>query len=175
MIKCIRQEYESIFEDGSGKMSVNRLKVNEYLGMTLYYNVHGQVRIMMLSYIEEIITDFDKAYPKGKVTKSSAAPNNIFVENEYYKKMDQEKVVEFHDIVAKNCYATKRPKPDTCTAISFLTRRVWAPGEEDWSKLVHLMQYLRGTSKLSLTLIANVSGILKCWFDALFAVHTNIQ
>ena len=54
-------------------------KVHEYLGMTLDYTVFGQVNIPMLSYIEEIITAFDKAYPKGKGSKSSAATNNIFV------------------------------------------------------------------------------------------------
>ena len=43
MIKWLRQEYESIFEDGSGKMTVSRGKVHKYLGMTLYYTVRGQV------------------------------------------------------------------------------------------------------------------------------------
>ena len=51
MIKWLQQEYESIFEDGSGKMSVRRGKVHEYLGITLDYTVHGQVRITMFSYI----------------------------------------------------------------------------------------------------------------------------
>ena len=36
MIKCLHQEYEGIFEDGSGKMSVSRGKIHEYLGMTKY-------------------------------------------------------------------------------------------------------------------------------------------
>ena len=49
--------------------------------MTLYYTVHGQVRIPMLSYIKEIIATFDKAYTKGKGTKSRDAPNNIFEVN----------------------------------------------------------------------------------------------
>ena len=37
MIKWFRQEYDTIFEDRSGKMSVSRGKVHEYLGMTLEY------------------------------------------------------------------------------------------------------------------------------------------
>ena len=68
MIKCIFQEYESIFENGSGKMSVIRGKVCEYLGMILYYNVRVQVRITMLSYIDEILTTFNKSDTKGKGT-----------------------------------------------------------------------------------------------------------
>jgi hypothetical protein len=35
MITWLKQEYESIFEDGSGKMQVSRGKVHKYLGMTL--------------------------------------------------------------------------------------------------------------------------------------------
>ena len=80
--------------------------------------------------------------------KSSAAPNNLFVVNKYYKKLDQEKVVEFHNIEPKTLYDTKRARPDTCTAIKFLTTRVQAADEDDWEKLVHMMQYLRGTSNL---------------------------
>ena len=60
---------------------MSRGKVHESLVLTLDYNVRGQVRIVMLGYIEDIITNFDKAYPKSKGTKSSASPGNIFVVN----------------------------------------------------------------------------------------------
>ena len=89
MIKCILQEYDSIFEDGSGNMSESWGKVHEYLGITLYYTVNGKLRITMFSYIEEILTAFDKEDPKGKVAKSSSAPNNIFVVNEDCRKLDK--------------------------------------------------------------------------------------
>jgi len=65
LIQWLRQEYESIFEDGSGKMTVNRGKVHNYLGMTLDYSVPGQVKISMQQYIDEILEAFDKAEPKG--------------------------------------------------------------------------------------------------------------
>ena len=155
-------------------MSVSQGKIHEYLLMILYYTVRGQVSITMLSYIEEIITAFDKSYPKGKGTKSSSAPNNIFVVNEGCKKLDQEKVVEFHNILAKILYATKSSRPDTCTDIAFMTTRLRAPNEENCFQLVHMMQYLRVTGKLSMTLGANGSGILKWWVDASFAVHPNM-
>jgi hypothetical protein len=61
MIEYIRQEYESIFEDGSGAMTVSRGKIHKYLGMTLDCTVHGQVKITMFDYVDEIITAFDKA------------------------------------------------------------------------------------------------------------------
>jgi hypothetical protein len=81
MIKWLRQEYESIFEDGSGEMIVSRGKVHTYLGMTLDYTVRGQVKITMIGYVDEILIAFDKADPKGCGTKSSAAPDNLFKTN----------------------------------------------------------------------------------------------
>jgi hypothetical protein len=47
MIDYLRQEYESIFENGYGAMTVSRGKIHKYLGMTLDYTVHGQVKITM--------------------------------------------------------------------------------------------------------------------------------
>jgi hypothetical protein len=175
MIKWLRQEYESIFEDGSGEMMVSRGKVHTYLGMTLDYTVRGQVKITMLGYVDEILTAFDKADPKGRGTKTSAASENLFKIDEDCEKLPPNKAVEFHNLVAKTLYATKRARPDTCTAIAFLTTRVRAPDKDDWTKLVHLMKYLRGTRTLPLILSANGSGILKWWVDASFAVHPNMR
>jgi hypothetical protein len=47
MIKYLRQEYKSIFEEGSGEMVVSRGKIHDYLGMTLDYTVRGQAKITM--------------------------------------------------------------------------------------------------------------------------------
>jgi hypothetical protein len=41
MIDWLIQEYESIFEDGSGKMTVSGGKLHTYLGMTLDYTTRG--------------------------------------------------------------------------------------------------------------------------------------
>ena len=53
MIKWLRQEYERIFEDGSGEMTVSRGKVHKYLGMTLDYTVRGQVQITMIDLLDK--------------------------------------------------------------------------------------------------------------------------
>jgi hypothetical protein len=83
--------------------------------------------------------------------------------------------VEFHNLVSKTLHATKRARPDTCTAITFLTTRVREPDKDDWTKLVHLMRYIRGTRTMPLIISANGSGILKWWVDASFKVHTNMR
>jgi hypothetical protein len=174
MIGYLRQEYESIFEDGSGAMTVSRGKIHKYLGMTLDYSVSGQVKITMLDYVNEILAAFDKAEPKGGCRKTSAAPDSLLKVNEDCEKLAQAKAVEFHNLVAKILYATKRARPDTCTAIAFLTMRVREPDKDDWTKLVHLMIYIRGTRTMPLILSANGSGILKWWVDASFDVHPNM-
>jgi hypothetical protein len=165
IIDWLCQEYKSIFEDGSGKMTVSRGRVHKYLGMTLDYTALGRVNISMFDYIDEIINAFDKAEPKGGGTKSSAAPDNLFKVDEDCEKLPPEKAVEFHNLVAKTLYATKQARPDICTAIAFLTMRVQAPDKDDWNKLTHLMKYLRGTCMLPLILNANRTDILEWWVD----------
>jgi hypothetical protein len=147
MIEYLRQEYESIFEYGAGAMTVSRGKIHTYLSMTLEYNDRCQVKITMFDYVDEILTAFDKAEPKDGGTKTSAAPDRIFKVDENCEKLKQDKAVEFHNLVAKTLYSTKRARPDTCTAIAFLTTRVRAPDKDDWNKLVHLMRYIKGIAR----------------------------
>jgi hypothetical protein len=174
-VAWLRQEYESVFEDGSGKMTVHRGKVLKYLGMTLDYTVDGQVKISMDDYVEEILAAFEAAEPTNHGVKTSAAPSNLFLVDEDCKKLNPERAKVFHNLVAKTLYMTKRARPDTCTAIAFLTTRVRAPDKDDWAKLCHLMQYLRGTKKLPLTLSAEKCGILKWYVDGAFANHPDMR
>ena len=66
-------------------MAVHRGKVLKYLGMTLDYNVAGQVTISMHDYVEEILSAFEKVDPKSNGTKTSAAPENLFTVDEDYE------------------------------------------------------------------------------------------
>jgi hypothetical protein len=92
----------------------------------------------MFDYVDEIINAFDKAEPKGGGTKSNAAPDHLFKVDKDREKLTPEQAVEFHNLVAKTLYATKRARPDTCTAIAFLMTRVRAPNKDDWNKVTHL-------------------------------------
>ena len=51
-ITCINQEYESIFEDGSGEMTVHQGKFHNYLGMKMDYTEGGNVKVIMIYYID---------------------------------------------------------------------------------------------------------------------------
>jgi hypothetical protein len=84
----------------------------------------------MFDYVNNILAAFDKAKPKGGGTKSSAALNSIFKVDEDCEKLEQDKDVEFHNVLAKTLHVTKRAMPDTCTAITFLTTRIPASDKD---------------------------------------------
>jgi hypothetical protein len=71
MIQWLRTNYESIFEDGSGKMKVSRGKIHEYLGMTLHFTTAGIVRVTMFKFIDGIIETFSRF--DSVILKSTAA------------------------------------------------------------------------------------------------------
>jgi hypothetical protein len=60
----------------------------------------------MLDYVDKIIDAFDKAEPKGGVTASSAAPDDLLKVDEDCEKLCPEMAVEFHHLVAKTLLAT---------------------------------------------------------------------
>jgi len=184
-IKWLRRDYESIFEDGSGAMTVHRGRVHKYLGMTIDYSSKGLAKITMVDYVKDIISAWDNAaeeYAGGfKIMvrkcsgKPTAAPSNLFVVDEECVKLVEAQKAAFHNIVAKALYVAKRARPNIAVAISFLTTRVRNPDIQDWAKLRHLMEYLRNTIEMPLILGATSGGVLHWYVDAAFAVHPNMR
>ena len=123
-IGVLREEYQSILEDGYSIIQLNRGKVQKYLGVILDYYTVVQVKITMLDCIDELLNTFAKSVPRVGGTKSIAAPDIIFNVNKDCKKLNVTQAVEFHHLVAKIIFDTKRARPDTCTAISFIATRV---------------------------------------------------
>ena len=77
--------------------------------------------------------------------------------------------------MAQVLFTTKCARPDTGTAVSFLTTIVRVPDQDDWLKLAHLMMYIRGTLDLPLTLSDNGTGMLKWYVDESYVVHPNMR
>ena len=182
-IDWLKAEYESIFEDGSGEMKVHRGKVHKYLGMSLDFTNKGQCIVTMNDYLAEIVVAYDSAIaehndgflPVTKQRYETPAPDNLFTVNEDCEKLPKEMAADFHTIVAKMLYVTKRARPDTCLSVAFLTTRVRAPDRDDWEKLRHLMEYLRKDNVRPLVLGADNDGLLMWYVDASFAVHPNMR
>ena len=183
-IEWLRHDYESIF-DGSGAMKVARGKKHKYLGMDIDFSVKGIVKISMCDYVKEIIDAWDKVKSADngfqqvvshkKKCKSCAAPEDLFKIDKDSEKLASSHSTSFHNLVAKTLFVMKRARPDTSTAIAFLMTRVREPNVDDWRKLGHLMEYMRGTAEMSLLLIANASETLEWYVDASFAVHPNMR
>ena len=72
-------------------------------------------------------------------------------------------------------FSTKISRPDTGTAISYLTKRVREPDQSDWLNMVHIFKYVRGTKYQSLILSTDNSVILKWYIDGSHAVHPNMR
>ena len=140
----------------------------------------------MIDYVDEIVAAYEKAsselddgftlvFKKGNRSKSSAAPDDLFVVDEDGEKLSEEGLMAFYHLVAKTLYISKCARPDVSTAaIAFLT--IKAPNIADWRKLSHLMEeYLKVERLWLLILSTNGSGVLMWYFDASFAVHPNMH
>jgi hypothetical protein len=95
----------------------------------------------------------------------------LFTVGEDCEKLSEGAAADFHTIVAKTLYVTKRARPETCLAIAFLTTRVRAPNTDDWEKPGHHM----GDCDQPLILGAENKELLMWYIDALFAVHPNMR
>jgi hypothetical protein len=109
-------------------------------------------------------------------TAMSPAPNHLFdVNNDNPTKLDKETSDMFHHNVAKLLFLCNQARPDIQTVVPFLTKRVKGPNTDDYKKLRRVMQYLRGTFDMPLTLEADDTHVVKWWTDASFAVHLDMK
>jgi len=165
---------KDIYEDPEiGMMTVNRGKRHEYLGMWLDYSTPGKVKIDMKDYVEKMINEFSYELPERNV--NSPAAKHLFDVQENARKLDKAMAEEFHTMVAKALFLCKRARPDIQVAVAFLTTRVQESDEDDWKKLLRLLQYLNTTKDLVLTLEADKCNIIKWYVDASFGVHDDLR
>ena len=143
-------------------MNIHQGKIQNYLRMTLEYNEGGTVKLSMIYYINEVISEFDKEEPRGRRIKTSAASEDLCKVDKDYDKLSTDKAKMLHNIVAKILYIANQARPDTCTVVAFLKTRVREPNKYDWLKLVHIMNYIRGERYLPLIISANGSGFQSC-------------
>lgn len=153
-------------------LKVHRGKIHEYLGMTLDFSHKGKVRISMDDYIDRMV---DEAPAEFDGVAPTPAAKHLFVVSDEAPNLDKDQAAKFHHIVAKALFLCKRSRPDIQLAVGFLCTRVREPDEDDWKKLRRVIQYLRGSSRLCLTLEADKSHIIKWWIDAAFAVHEDMR
>ena len=95
---------------------------------------------------------------------ATPASNHLFEicdDNNAYQFLTPELSEEFHHLVAKTLFLSKRALPGLQTAVPFLTIRVKSPKNDDWKEISKLMKYLQETRYLHFILEDNDSGVLK--------------
>ena len=101
-------------------MEVHRGRIHKYLGMSLEFSINGQGCVTMHDYLDGILEAFDltvKEHGDGYLTvrkrrsKTSAAPDKLFVVNKDCEKVSEAASEAFHMVVTKTLYFTKRARP----------------------------------------------------------------
>ena len=123
-----------------------RGKKHDYLGMIIDFTEQGKVIIDMVKYVEPMVEDFPVKI--SKASKTPAAENLLDIGTG--KLLDKGKSEAYHTTVAKGLFLCKRSRPDIQPTIAVLSTRAKSPTESDWKKLIRMLEYLKGTSKLCL-------------------------
>jgi len=118
-------------EEKFGKMTVNRGKSHDFLGMNIDFLEDKTVTVGMKEHIKGAIADFPEDIIRNAATP---AAKYLFETNDDDEKLSPELADKFHRIVAKLLYVTKRARVDILLAsIAFLCTRVADPDVHDWN------------------------------------------
>jgi len=156
-----------------GAVKATRGKVHDYLGMKFDFTEKGKVKIDMVDYMSSMVDDFSTKLSPTDVAPTPAG-EDLFSEGKG-PKLDRQRTEEFHTVVAKGLFASKRARPDIAPTIAVLATRVKSPDEDDWKKLIRLLKYINGTRKDVLILSADDLRVLKWYVDSAFAVHPDFK
>jgi hypothetical protein len=158
--------------DDLGHVKVVRGKVHDYLAMIMDYTQEGALKVDMRYYIEGMCEDFPHEI---KATKVAPWTEKLFKVQKDAKKLEEARRSTFHTFVMKGMFLCKRARPDIEPAISFLSSRVKEANENDWTKLLRVLGFLKGTINDVLTLEADDTNTLTWYIDAAFAVHADMK
>ena len=143
--------------------------------MNLDYTIKGELKTTMIPYIKEMIKDFREYDSSPDKKENIPAVEFLFKVDDESRLVDDSRAKVFHTFVTKALFATKRSRPNIHTAVAFLTTCVRGPNEDDCKKLLRLMQYLRNTINMPLTLRSDGNNIVKWWVDGSYAVHPDMH
>jgi hypothetical protein len=161
---------ESI-EKRFGKMSVTRGKDHDFLGMKIKFK-NKKLEVSMKKHLLKALNDFME-----EITRDAATPakSYLFEVREGAKALDEERADNFHSVVAALLFVSRRCRLDIQVAVVFLCTWVGCPDEDDWAKLRRVLQYIRGTLDLVLTLGADDTTMMKSWVDVSYGVHADCK
>jgi hypothetical protein len=152
-------------------LQVNRGRVLDYLGMTFDFTTDGTCKVTMDGYINDLL---EFAQHITGVAQTPAG-NDLFSVREDSAVLDTADKEFFHSLTAKLLYLGKRVRPDLLTAISYLTKRVLCPNNDDMKKLHRVIRYLMGTRTMGINLSASEQLTVLGYVDASYGVHADMK
>jgi hypothetical protein len=152
------------------EVTVNRDKVQEYIGMVLDFSEANKCKVQISIYIQKLLEDYDVT-----TFASSPAESNLFAVREDSPLINDERRSKFHSGVMRLMFLAKRARPDILLPIVFLASRVTYPIEDDEKKFYRVLKYLNGTQDLVLTLAADSIVSLSAYIDAAYGVHNDLK
>jgi hypothetical protein len=155
-----------------GKMTTTRGKSHEFLGMNITYKDDGTAEIDMSRYTAESIEEF---MDDVIATSTTPAMRDLFDIDDNSPRLNKARSENFHSIVAKLLYISKRARIDIQLPVAFLCTRVTKSTEQDWKKLQRILQYLKGTINDVLIIGAYSLTTIQTWVDASYAVHQDMK
>ena len=75
-------------------------------------------------------------------TGTTLATDHLFKVRDNAPKLNEERADFFHCVVAQLLFVAQRGRPDLETVVSFLSKRVQAPDEDDYKKLARAIKYI---------------------------------
>ena len=106
---------------------------------------------------------------------STPAADDLFCTRLHVPKLSEKQAESFHRIVAQMLFVSQRGRPDLRTTVSFLTKQVKAPDEDDWKNLARAVKYMRKTKFLRLKIEATYLDQNHWFIDGAFAVHDDMK
>jgi len=128
-------------------------KVLEYIGMKMDYRQKGKVKFSMYEYIKKMLEELPTNMEDMATTPASS---HLFNTDPGCKKLCEEQGQLFHHLVAK-----------------LLCTRVREPDTDDYKKLTKVMQYIRNTRDMTLTI--EPDDIAKWWVESSYTVHPEMK
>lgn len=170
-LDSVIQQLDNLYTEGDAKITVQRGRRIEYIGMVFVFNSDKTVSITM----DGFVCDFLLGVEDIPGTDTSPASKNLFNVRADAAGLDAARRERFHSIMAKILYLAKRVRPDLLVSVAYLVRRVQCCNEDDWDKMCRLVRYIRGSRTLGIRLAGDGQLSITAYIDASYGVHHDMK
>jgi len=171
IVDYVIEQLDSLYSDSDAKITIQRGRRLEYIGMIFTFNDNRTVSITMDGFVDDFLLGVDDI----PGTESAPANKTLFTVRANATPLDIAHRERFHSIMAKILYLAKRVRPDLLVSVAYLIRRVQCSDEDDWKKLCRLVRYIRGSRTLGIRLAGDSHLSVTAYVDASYGVHHDMK